>query len=659
MRSSLFVRSFFLLLAVSTPAFVSAQFQQPTPDELKMTSDPKAPGAAAVYLYREETTDDKLHFHSYYERIKVLTEKGKEQATITVPYERGSFKVTNIEGRTIHADGTVYLLTTKPADLVDVKSSSYQINKMVFTLPNAEVGCILEYRLQLRYDDNMVSSPTWRIQQPFYVHKAHYMFTPARQDGFLTITNSRGQVLNRLMRSVTAMQMSDVVYNELSGRYTVDLEDIPATPDEDWMPPLNIVNKRVEFYYTFAGTGKEFWDSEEKRWAKEVDHFTNPKPLKEAVAGMVAANDTDEQKARKIYATVMKLDNTDFSRKKDEAERKAEKLKVAKDAEDVWNQKSGTGDQIAQLYVALGRAAGLKVWPMQVVNRDRALYDPNYLNSYQLDDYLAIVEIGGKEVFLDPGQKMCPFGQLAWKHGTVYGFRLSDKGPAVNYTPESQYTSDVVRRMADVRLNADGSLKGTVRVAMTGPEALRWRHIALRNDPEEVKKQFYEDVKGQLPDGVEAEVDHIDGLDDPTVNLMATVKITGNLGTQTGKRVFLPGQFFESRGKHPFVAQEKRTTLIDLHFASMLQDSVVYHLPSEFALESSPKSADLQWPDHAMLRVRSAAKDGLVQIDRTLAHNFSALDPKDYNALRDFYLKVASADEQQLVLTQAPVAKGN
>jgi hypothetical protein len=584
MQIDRFLCSGFLFLTLSSPAFLIAQFQTPTPEELKMTSDPKAPGAAAVYLYREETTDDKLHFHSYFERIKVLTEKGKELATISIPYEHGQFKVTDIKGRTIHADGTIYPLTTKPTDLVDVKNSAYQINRMVFTLPNAEVGCILEYQLQLRYDDNTVSSPTWHIQQPYFVHKAHYMFNPARQDGVFTITNSRGQVLTRLMRATTAMPMETVVYNQVSGKYMVDLNDIPATPNEDWMPPMNIINKRVEFYYTYANTGKDFWDSEGKRWAKEADHFANPKPLKAAVAEIVASTDTDEQKARKIYAAVMKLDNTDFSRKKDEAERKAAKLKAVKDAEDVWNQKGGTSDEIAQLYVALGRAAGLKVWPMQVVNRNRALFDGNYLNINQLDDFIAIVEIAGKEVFLDPGQKMCPFGQLHWKHGTVYGFRLSEKGPVLANTPENPYTSDAVKRLADVSLATDGSVKGTIRFSMTGPDALRWRQSALQNDIEEVKKQFYEDLKGVMPDGIQADVDHFLGLDDPGVNLMVTVKITGNLGTQTGKRVFLPGQFFESRGKHPFVAQDKRATLVDVHYAGMTQDNVVYHLPEEFKL---------------------------------------------------------------------------
>ena len=71
----------------------------------------------------------------------------------------------------------------------------------------------------------------------------------------------------------------------------------------------------------------------------------------------------------------MKLDNTRFTRKKSEAERKEQKLKDIKAAEDVWKQKSGSDDNITLLYVALGRAAGLKVSPMQVVDRSHALFD--------------------------------------------------------------------------------------------------------------------------------------------------------------------------------------------------------------------------------------------------------------------------------------------
>jgi hypothetical protein len=647
-----------LLLALASPALLIGQFQQPTDEELKMTADPKAPGAAAVYLYREETTDDALHFHSYYERIKVLTEKGKELATIRTPYEHGELQVKGIAGRTIHADGTVVPLTAKPTDLVDIKSSAYQVNTMVFTLPSVEVGSILEYKLDILYDDSAVISPTWHIQQPYFVHKAHYMFNPAQMGGSRYITNGRGQLLNQLMYSVTAVPLSAVAYS-INGRYSVDLTDIPPTPTEDWMPPLNAIDQRVEFYYTFARSGKEFWDAEGKRWAKEAERFTNPNgQVRKAVEEIVSPADTEEQKARKIYAAVMELDNTDFSRKKSEAERKAEKLKPIKNAEDVWKQKSGTGDDIVLLYVALARAAGLKVWPFQVVDRSRALFDPNYLSIGQLDDYIAVIELAGKEVFLDPGQKMCPFGSLHWKHTLASGLRLADKGAVIANTPPNIYTTAVVKRAGDIAIGPDGAVKGTVTLGMIGPDALHWRQLALENDPEEIKKRFNEYLRNEVPDGVNTDVVRFTGLDDPTRDLIATFTIEGNLGTATAKRAFLPGMFFESRASHPFVEQDKRVAPVDVHYAKMTVDDVVYRLPAGFAVESSPQTADLSWPNNAMLRIATTVKEGSVEVKRILAHNYTLLGPKDYSDLHGFYLKVAAADQQQVVLTRAAETKG-
>ena len=659
MRIPIVMRYLPLLLAIATPTLLHAQFQEPTSDELKMTADPKAPGTAVVYLYREETTDDALHFHTYYERIKVLTEKGKELATCRIPYEHGQFKVDGIKGRTIHADGTVIPLTAKPEDLMDIKDSARQINTMVFTLPSVEVGSILEYRLQLRYDDNKVSEPQWHIQQPYFVHKAHYMFNPAQTGMLHYISDGRGRTLDQLMYAVTSVPLAAVA-TSINGRYTVDLTDIPPTPSEDWMPPLNAINKRVEFYYTFARSGKDFWDTEGKRWAKEAERFTNPSgQVRKTVEGIVGPADTEEQKARKIYAAVMKLENTDFTRKKSEAERKAEKLKPIKNAEDVWTQQSGSGDEIALLFVALARAAGLKVWPMQVVDRSRAFFDAAYLTAGQLDDYIAVIELAGKEVFLDPGQKMCPFGLLHWKHTLASGLRLADKGAVIATTPPNTYTTAIVKRVGDIAIGADGSVKGTVSVAMIGPDALYWRQLAMENDPEEVKKQFNESLRGDVPDGVQTDFDRFAGLDDPNLNLIAVLKIGGNLGTATGKRAFLPGLFFESKAAHPFVAQDTRATPIDVHYASMNVDDVIYRLPPGFAVESAPQTADLTWPDRAMLRITTTAKQGSVEVKRSLAHNYTLLDAKEYNDLHGFYQKVAAADQQQVVLTRSIAPKGD
>jgi hypothetical protein len=644
-----------------TPGTLHAQFREPTKEELAMTADPKAPGAAAVYLYREETSDDKLHFHSLYVRMKILTEKGKEEATVHVPYNRTDFRVKDIRGRTIHPDGTVIPLTAKPSDLTDVKTPGYQRNTMVFTLPSVEVGSIIEYRLDLRYDDDMVVAPNWDIQQKYFVHQAHYLFVHSPESSSRVITNSRGEALSRLMWIMHVLPDSKMK-TDINDHYSFDIEDVPPIPDEDWMPPLNSITWRIEFYYTQYTSAAEFWEKESKRWLKDADHFAEPsKDLQQAAASIVAPGDSEAVKARKLYDAVMKLDNTDYSREKSAAERKKENLKAVKDATDVWSQKGASGDDLSLLYVAIARAAGLKAYPAQVVNRNRAIFDTSYLSTYQLDDYLAIVVVDGKEVFVDPGQKGCPFGLLSWKHALAGGLRGTDKGPARVGTPFNTYNESQVSRIADLLIDKDSNVTGTVRYVMTGEEALHWRQTALRNDTDEVKKRFNESIRSELPDGVVADFSHFIGLDDSNVNLLAIVNVSGNMGSVTGKRFFLPGLFFEARSKHPFVSVAKREAPVDVEYPRGENDQVVYHLPEGYSVESAPQATELSWPGHAMLRIKSAIRQGSVEVGRNFAYNYTLLDSKSYTELHDFYQKLATADQQQLVLTRAAAApaKGN
>jgi transglutaminase-like putative cysteine protease len=643
MRITLRVRDLFLLLALMAPTVLCAQFQEPTQEELKMTAEPKAPGAAAIYLYREEIADPTP---SFYFRIKVLTEKGKDLATVRIPFRPGVDIISGVQGRTIHADGTVIPLNVKPEDLMQFKTKGFEEDSVVFTLPGVEVGSILEYRYRL---SDYSSAPTWWIQHPYFVRKAHYVI--------------RKWYTNLLY---TASIGSGAKVVEKDGGFMLDVADVPPEPDEDWMPPINALTWRVEFYPSYSpyilrySNVKDFWRDECNRWALEIKGITNPSGhLKKDVVEIIAPGDSEQQKAIKIYDAVQKLDNTDFSRRKSKAERKKEKLKDINSVEDVWKQKSGSGDDLALLYAAMARAAGLKAWPMLVVNRDRAIFDEGYLYLHQFDDYIVDVVIDGKDVYVDPGQKMCPFGSLNWKHTFAAGLQLTEKGAVIAHTRLLTYKESSIQRSADLSIDDAGSVKGTVRVTMTGQQALRWRQLALENDESEVRNQFIESMRDDLPDGIDAQFDQFSALDDSSQDLVGIVEVSGSLGSATGKHCFLPGLFFESRARHPFVAQDKRSVPVDVHFPEMIHDEVTYHLPPGFSLESTPADSEVPWPDHAQLKIHFKANGSSVSVGRILAYNFTVLDPKDYHNLHDFYLKVATADQQQLVLSRAPIAKGN
>ena len=633
-----------LLLSVCLPALVSAQFQEPTKEELQMTSEAKAPGASAVYLYREDMTDQGNSTRTYYERIKILTEKGKELATTRLEYVPETEKIASVEGRTIHADGSIVPLTDKPSELVDFKTKGFQMNTLVVTLPSAEVGSILECRIRVKFSLG-APDPTWMIQQSYFIRKAHYGFKTS--GGYFT-------------SGWAAKMPAEAKMIDKGGLRTLDLDDVPALPDEDWMPPLNTVRWRVSFFYTEYKTNAEFWKEMGKSWGSIVHDLANPTgTLKKAAAEMVAPGDSEKDKAQKIYAAVMNIENTDYTREKSKVERKKEKIKDINTIEDVWKQKRGGSDDLALLYVALCRAAGLKADPMAVVNRSKALFDESVLNVRQMDDFIAIVQLDGKDVYLDPGEKMCPFGTLHWKHTLATGLRLVDKTGVLQHTPAAEYTDSIVKRMGEITIDENGGVTGIVRFLLTGQAGLQWRQLALENDQDEVKKQFNESMRDEVPDGVQVDFDHFLALDDPTSNLMAIVKVSGSLGAATGKHFFLPAFFFESHAKHPFVAQDKRITPIDVRYPKTDIDDVKYKLPPGYTVETLPQRSNLNWADHAQFKTGAGQKEDTVEVARSLAYNFTILDPKDYGGLHDFYLKVASADQQQIVLTRKPTTAGN
>jgi hypothetical protein len=669
MRKILSLCSAIGLLAAVSPALVRAQFQPPNPDELKMTSDPKAPGADAVYLEINEVANDPIHYQSTYARIKVLTEKGKELATVELPYLRGSFKIADIKGRTIHPDGTVIPLAVKPEDLMVAKAGETQIGKKVFSLPSVEVGSILEYSYDIRYDDDQFSSPTWEIQRPYFVHKAHYQFTPfkafmprgsADTTTSMYLTDERGRVVNSLIWW-NHLPPGVTMQTSVNGSYSVDVTDIPPIPAEEWMPPVESFLYRVFFYYKSASNPTDFWVSEAKLWPKDVDKFAEPsKEIQVAVNGLITSTDSDPTKARKLYDAVQALDNTDYSREKSASELKELKIKTAKHAQDTWAQKSGSSEDIAMLYLAMLRAAGLTAYATKVADRDQRIFDPSYLSLSQLDSTLVAVNADGKEILLDPGEKMCPFQTTNWRHSDARGLGQSPQGVSVVITGPQQYTDNATSRVGDVYLDGQGGVTGRINIIMTGQRALRWRQAALEEDDTELKKQFdRQELEQKVPEGIEAHVDHFLSMNDPYTNLMAVVSLKGSLGTATAKRLILPGFFFETRGHTPFVNEEKRLEPVDMHYGDRETDEVTYHFSDGVTLEGAPQDASISWPGHAVFIVKSKTGPGRITIANSLARAFTEVKPEEYQDLRGFYQKVAAADQGQLVLDLPTGSKGN
>lgn len=182
----------------------------------------------------------------------------------------------------------------------------------------------------------------------------------------------------------------------------------------------------------------------------------------------------------------------------------------------------------------------------------------------------------------------------------------------------------------------------------------------MRVDEDELKKSFDNWLRTQVPSGVEAHLTHFAKLDDPSGDLAAYATVTGVPGTATSKRLLLPASFFAHSEDQGFIAQPDRKLPVDMHFAAVYKDGVLLHLPAGFSIESAAPTTAIPWTGYAVFQIKLTPTGNDLTVTRTLARAFTLLQPDEYSAMRDFYQKVNTADQQQIVLTNAATAqKGN
>ena len=128
-----------MALIVFRPALAgTAEWPPISKEELSMTDDPVNPGAAAILLYREVTTDDLKGIQTEYRRLKVLTDEGKKYADVEIPYVEKLFHVENIQARTIRPDGSAVNFTGQTFDRTVVKARRTSVHVKTFTLPEVQ-----------------------------------------------------------------------------------------------------------------------------------------------------------------------------------------------------------------------------------------------------------------------------------------------------------------------------------------------------------------------------------------------------------------------------------------------------------------------------------------------------------------------------------------
>jgi hypothetical protein len=642
------------------------------PQDLKMTSFPEQPGAAAVVLLREELDNDPMNFQQTYVRLKILTEQGKNYGAVELPYSRRHFTLENVAGRTIHADGTIIPFDGKVFDKEIVRTRESgghgeRVNVKSFSLPDVQVGSVIEFRYTLRYDDHAFFAPEWRVQEQLYQRKASFKFIPFA--GFLQLPHDeigRGVAWTSMLPKGMAPELKEVPVSaqasarEVESYVELNMHDVAPLVSEPYMPPQDTLLYRVKFYYTVTPKQDQYWKDEGKFWNKDVDSFLNKKNgLDAAVQAAVAGSGTPEQKVRNIYGMISGMENWSYEPARERQEDKTLGIKTNAGAEDVLRQRGGSHDDLNRLFVALVRTAGIPAFMMLVPSRDQDIFEPALMSMQQFSAEIAIVQLDGKDVFLDPGTKFCPYGVLDWRFSSTRGLRQdgSGKGTSFAETPLVDYKKNMLQRLAKLQLNEDGKAEGIVNIGYYGQEKMDLRREGGKTDAEGKKKLLEDKVKKWLPGDADVQVTGAPlDWDGTETGLIAKYKVSFPLAVNSGKRWIVPVHVFQVNEKPRFSASERVNPVYFPHEFLEL-DEVHVTVPASMDVESLPKDEKVKTDFAAYVTEQKDEGNHSVRAVRTLILGGLLFPKENYGELKTFFDQVSKGDEQPLLLKGAAHAE--
>ncbi|MGB9434468.1 MAG: DUF3857 domain-containing protein, partial [Candidatus Acidiferrum sp.] len=291
-----------------------------------MTSEPKAPGAPAIYLYRQVDRKDlgRANTEYNYVRIKILKEEGRESANVAIPYRSENTKISGIRARTVHADGSIVNFDGQVFEKMVEKTKGVKIKAKVFTVPDVQVGSIVEYHFNYDFEDGYIFDSYWPVSDDLFTRKAVFSLVP--YDRFS-------------VRWAWPAGLPPATEPPKSGpdkviRMTVT--DVPAFQAEAYMPPENELKYRVIFIYSeegFESDQAKFWKNFGKKENDRMEGFVSKKKdLEAAVSQIVSPGDAPEVKLQKIYARTEQFRNLSYEAQKSEQEERRDKLKKVENA---------------------------------------------------------------------------------------------------------------------------------------------------------------------------------------------------------------------------------------------------------------------------------------------------------------------------------------
>jgi hypothetical protein len=576
-------------------------------------------------------------------RIKILKEKGLDEANIKIPfYSKLNYEtIKNISAVTYNLDSTGNIVTKLDKASVYIKKINNQRSEVSFTMPNVKVGSVIEFK----YTDEKKSIENvddWYFQDDIPTRYSMYRILIPSIFRFATQVLAYQQVETKDKVVNDNILYNASVISERSEEKSFILRDIPALHDEPYMGAekdylQRVVSQLGRIIYP-SGEVEEVMSNWTKLTTTLMDdedfgaqlkkNLPHTKPLDDSLK-MVTG---DYNKMILIYNYVRKNMNWNGS----------ENIYSSQGIKSAWDKKSGSNSELNFILISLLRDAGIKAFPLLVSTKDNGTVNTIYPFLDQFNNTMTCVMIGDNKYFLNAADKYNPAYLIPYDVLDNEGFIVDNQyGGWVKLSNPKDKWRNIVSVFAQI--TPDAVMKGKATIYSYGysknPRVKKWIE-----DKSSYDDYFTKEFTGIKVSNIEIKNEAVDSLPlEQKLEFSMPVNSSGEYN-------YFTINLFQDLEKNPFIADDRKTD-IDFNYPRSYMIVGKISIPDGYEFDDLPKNIKMIMPDSSITLERLVqAESSDINFRISLDFAKSYYPAKNYSFLQEFYKKLFSTLNEQIVI---------
>ena len=608
-------------------------------EHLEMTEYAANPDASAIILNKQGSFDVSLEgktTYRYHTRIKILSAEGLDRANVELFYLTKTDKVNGLKAQTITpvSNGQTQITKITKNDIFDENyDKNYNVKK--FTLPNVQVGSIIEYSY-VNTSDRIFNLKPWYMQTDIPILQTSY-------DGILPVYLDY-IVINQNQKIVRMEETQD----SQSKFYTWTAENVPALVEEDYITTMKDYYARALFQleaYRAPGKVPQFFMSSWQQLSDDLaidskfNKIEGTKKVKN-IAKEITANTNDlAEKTQIIYNYV------------------AQNIKwngyysfVTFDSfNSILGNHTANSAGINLMLLNMLEAVDIEANPVLISTRKHGKTFEAYPFINQFNHTIVEVTIGEGSILLDAIDEFRPPNLLPLNDLNVRGLKILKKGPPqwINIVSKKGINRTI---SLEGKLSEDGLLKAKVDCSDKDYSAYTVRKKL--NDKE--NKEYVEDLLSDVNDITidSCKIANRNKLNKPVKTSFEVV--TKEYSNALNDYIYFSPMTFEGLAESPLTLKKRA---YDIDFGHPISKTYILNIeiPEGYQIEELPAPAKVVLGEKWCNFTFQAQKNGenKIQLMSKMKINFAKFTPETYPDLKEFFNLIVEKHAEQIVLVKS------